>query len=65
MIKFDDKNSIFYLETNNTSYIFGLLENKFPVHIHWGAKIGTVPALEDIFPLVDNVNSVCYTMFTK
>ena len=57
MIKFDEKNRIFYLETNNTSYIFGLLKDKHPVHIYWGSKIAEISSFEDAVPV--DVRAFC------
>ncbi len=33
------KDDIFYLETPDTSYIFGLYKEKFLLHLYWGKKI--------------------------
>ncbi len=37
-ITFDEKNSRFILDTENTRYAFELLFGKFPVHLHYGTK---------------------------
>ena len=39
MIKFDKKNSVFTLETKDTTYAIGLLENSLLVHLYWGKKL--------------------------
>ena len=39
MIKYDSEKKIFHLYSQNTSYIFGFLHNKFLVHLYWGKKI--------------------------
>ncbi len=41
-IRFDNETNIFYLETPNTSYIFGVKYGKL-LHIHWGKKADYVP----------------------
>ena len=41
MIKFD--NNIFYLQTRNTTYSFGVLDNKFLLHLYWGKRISFLP----------------------
>lgn len=42
-IRFDKETNVFYLETPNTSYIFGLKYGKL-LHIHWGKKADFVPS---------------------
>ena len=44
MILFNEKNKVFYLSTEKTSYIIGLLNGELPVHIYWGKKIDRIPA---------------------
>ena len=41
MIKFD--NNIFYLQTRNTTYSFGVLDNRLLLHLYWGKRIYFVP----------------------
>ena len=41
MIIFD--NNIFYLQTRNTTYSFGVLDNKLLLHFYWGKRIKFVP----------------------
>lgn len=48
MIKFDEKNSIFYLNTKNTSYIIGILKGVVPVHLHWGGKIAHIDSIDNV-----------------
>lgn len=43
MILFNEKNKVFYLNTEKTSYIIGLLNGELPVHIYWGKKIDRIP----------------------
>ena len=43
MITFDEKNKVFYLSTEKTSYIIGLLNGELPIHIHWGKRIDRIP----------------------
>ena len=43
MITFDEKNKVFYLSTEKTSYIIGLLNGELPVHIYWGKKLTEYP----------------------
>ena len=43
MIFFNKKNKVFYLNTEKTSYIIGLLNGELPVHIYWGKKIDRIP----------------------
>lgn len=38
MIKHNEKNNIFILETKNTHYVFGVDEEGYNRHIHWGNK---------------------------
>lgn len=39
MIRFDKQNKIFYLDTLNTTYAFGVFEDKAVVHLYWGKKL--------------------------
>ena len=39
MISFNEKEQIFNLETKNTSYIFGVYNEKWLLHFHYGKKI--------------------------
>lgn len=43
MILFNEKNKVFYLNTEKTSYIIGLLNGELPVHIYWGKKVDRIP----------------------
>ncbi len=45
-IIYDKKKQVFYLHTQNTSYIFGIFKNKELIHIHYGKKIVDVPCAE-------------------
>ena len=45
-IQFDAKRNLFLLQTDNSSYAFGLGKNKLFVNLHWGGKlsgIGDIP----------------------
>lgn len=44
MIEFENKSNVFYLNTNKTSYIFGVLDNELLVHLYWGKRIDFVPS---------------------
>ncbi len=46
-IRIDKENKIFYLETPNTSYIFGIYKDKYPIHMHYGKKINAMPRIEE------------------
>ncbi len=39
MINFDEKSSIFKLDTKNTSYIFGVYKANVLMHLYWGSKL--------------------------
>ena len=39
MINFNEQNKVFTLETKNTTYAIGLLENSLLVHLYWGKKL--------------------------
>lgn len=39
MIVFDNNNQIFYLHTKESTYSFGLLEDKALVHLFWGKRL--------------------------
>lgn len=43
MIRFDDKNRVFYLDTVKTTYAIGIFNGLLPVHIYYGKKINRVP----------------------
>lgn len=47
-IHYDTKLQIFHLQTENTSYVFGLTRGTYPVHLHWGKKIRS-SAISDLF----------------
>lgn len=63
MIRFDEKNRIFQLDTKNTSYLIGIVDTEgFVGHIYYGARI---PAGQDLSyllriyekPFVPSVNA--------
>lgn len=40
MIRYDEQDRIFYLNTNKTSYVFGLRDsNNIPLHLYWGKRL--------------------------
>ena len=39
MIRFDNENNLFYLDTKTTSYVMGVFENKVLLHLYWGEKL--------------------------
>lgn len=43
MIYFDEKNEVFYLHTDKTSYAIGVYNGELPVHLYWGKRINAVP----------------------
>ncbi|WP_342480660.1 alpha-galactosidase [Paenibacillus sp. FSL L8-0340] len=47
-IHYDAKLQIFHLQTENTSYVFGLARGTYPLHLHWGKKIRS-SAVSDLF----------------
>lgn len=42
MIRFDEQRRIFQLDTQNTSYIFGVFRADHLLHIYWGAKLSDI-----------------------
>ena len=47
-IRFDETTQNFYLETPNTSYIIGIVEDKYLFHAHYGEKINFMPSCEKL-----------------
>ncbi len=45
-IRFDEKQQIFYLNTPNSSYIMGVFEEKYLLHLHWGGRVDEIPGIE-------------------
>lgn len=45
MIKYDETNKIFYLNTQNTTYAFSIYNDILPVHLYWGKRIN--PTLKE------------------
>lgn len=43
----DKERMIFNLQTKNSSYILGIHNNLWPIHIHYGKKINNVPDLDE------------------
>lgn len=48
-ITFDKKNKIFNISTPDTTYLCGLYEDKFLVHIYYGRKITSTFRIEDVY----------------
>ena len=47
-IRFDKETKNFYLETPNTSYIIGVVEDKYLFHAHYGKKIAFMPSCDNL-----------------
>lgn len=47
-IIYDAEHQIFHLQTENSSYLFGLARGAYPLHLHWGKKIRS-SAVSDLF----------------
>jgi len=45
-IIFNNFTKQFFLHTDNTTYIFELLQNKIPVHRYWGKTLNDMPSLD-------------------
>lgn len=52
-IKYDDKEKIFNLQTKNTSYVLGVLKDKYLLHLYYGKKINTYKNIEDNMPVLE------------
>ena len=50
-IVYDKNEKIFYLHTENTSYIMGVLEEKYLLHLHYGKKVDNFPNILGGLPL--------------
>lgn len=46
MISFNEESRIFHLSTKNTSYVFGVLERGYLIHLHWGKRTDGVDSWE-------------------
>ena len=57
-IRIDKKKNIFYLETPNTSYIFGLEYGKL-IHMHWGKRADFVPSAKNAVKFEGSGFSAC------
>ena len=44
----DQETKTFHLQTENTSYIFTIYANRYPLHLHYGKKIKDAGAIETI-----------------
>ncbi len=44
----DEKNKLFHLQSEKTSYIFGFLQDDFPVHLYWGNRLEATPAFDQL-----------------
>ena len=38
-ILYDEKNKVFNIQTPDTSYIFGIYDDKLPIHVHYGKRL--------------------------
>lgn len=47
-ILYDAEQQVFHLQTENTSYVFGIAHGAYPVHLHWGKKIRS-SAISDLY----------------
>lgn len=52
-IRFDEKQKIFYLNTPNTSYLFGLYAGRIPMHIHYGKKVDESFSMGDVYQYIN------------
>ena len=59
-IRYDDIKKIFKLSTPDTSYIFGLYDNKVLMHIYYGKKIESDFEIEDIYNYENRAFSPVY-----
>lgn len=41
-ITFDKEEKVFYLTTNNTSYIMQIFKDKYLVHLYWGRRLNKI-----------------------
>ena len=52
-IKYDDNEKIFNLQTQNTSYVLGVLKDKYLLHLYYGKRINTYKNIEDNMPVLE------------
>ena len=60
MIKFDDREKVFLIETENTSYGIAIVDDKYVEHAYYGSKLKDMDIRyllrEDEAPFVPSVN---------
>ncbi len=44
----DEEKRIFHLQSEKTSYIFGFLTDRIPVHLYWGKRLNKTPQAEQL-----------------
>ncbi len=44
----DEKNKLFHIQSEKTSYIFGFLKDDFPVHLYWGNRLESTPDFDQL-----------------
>lgn len=45
----NEKDKVFHLQTEKTSYIFGFLTSNTPVHMYWGKRLEKTPDINTLF----------------
>ena len=45
----NEKDKVFHLQTEKTSYIFGFLTSNTPVHMYWGKRLKKTPDINTLF----------------
>lgn len=51
---YDFDKKIFNIQTPNTSYVMGVLYDKYLIHLYYGKKVDNFAAFENNFPVVGN-----------
>lgn len=54
-IKYDSKNNVFHIQTENTSYIVGVLCGKYLIHLYYGQRIREYGDIYDNLPVSANM----------
>ena len=49
-ITFDKEEKVFYLTTNNTSYIMQIFKEKYVAHLYWGRRLGKLHPEDILLP---------------
>lgn len=55
-ILYNDKEKIFNLQSEHTSYVMGVLNEKYLLHLYYGKKISTYPSVMDNIPIHEGRN---------